>query len=163
MALMFGAVFPMTVRGAEFSGNYAQASLLAQHKLDQMRSETYNGIAPGSAAQLKADKVIDADAPLPAALPYVASFASADALSAGPDASTPGFFPAGTVGWIVVSDYGSSAPVTLPDGVPFTPANGAAAHFDVGNARLVTVIIKWPGVSGTAGQYVATCLVTNHS
>jgi len=163
MALMFGAVFPMTVRGAQFSKSYAQASLLAQHKLDQMRSETYNGIDPGDYAQLQADSVIDAGGAAPTSLPYAVSFTNVDALSVGPDASTPGFFPPGTVGWIVVSDYGSSAPVTMPDGTQSTPTNDAGDNFGTGEARLITVIIKWPGVSGTAGQYTATCLVTNHS
>lgn len=163
MALMFGAVFPTTVRGAKFSSNYAQASLLAQHKLDQMRSETYNGLGPGSSAQLQTDHVIDADTPAPTSLPYVVPFTNADALTVGPDPATPGFFPPGSVGLIVVSDYSSAAPITLPDGsnTQFVPASGD--HFTPGDARLVTVIIKWPGVSGTAGQYTASCLVTNHS
>ena len=39
MTLMFAAVFPMAVRGAQYSSNYAQGSMLAQHKMDQIRSD----------------------------------------------------------------------------------------------------------------------------
>ncbi len=34
MILMFAAVFPMAVRGAQYSSNYAQGAMLAQHKMD---------------------------------------------------------------------------------------------------------------------------------
>ena len=42
MTLMFAAVFPMAVRGAQYSSNYAQAAMLAQHKMDQLRSAGFD-------------------------------------------------------------------------------------------------------------------------
>ncbi len=42
MTLMFAAVFPMAVRGSMYSSNYAQATMLAQHKMDQLRSAGYD-------------------------------------------------------------------------------------------------------------------------
>ena len=42
MTLVFAAVFPVALRGAQFSNNYAQAALLAQHKIDQLRAAGFS-------------------------------------------------------------------------------------------------------------------------
>ena len=44
MVLMFAAAFPLTVRAAQFSSNYAQATQLAQHKIDQLRAAGYGSL-----------------------------------------------------------------------------------------------------------------------
>ena len=36
--ILFGAIFPVATRAGHTGGNYAQATFLAQHKIDQLRN-----------------------------------------------------------------------------------------------------------------------------
>jgi type II secretory pathway pseudopilin PulG len=42
--VMFTASFPFVIRNSQFSNNYAQASFLAQHKIDQLRAAGWDKI-----------------------------------------------------------------------------------------------------------------------
>ena len=44
IVLIFGAVLPVALRGANQSDTYIQATLLAQHKIDQLRQAGYNSL-----------------------------------------------------------------------------------------------------------------------
>ena len=44
MTMMFGAVFPITMRAATQGNSYSQAALLAQRKVDQLRQAQYGSL-----------------------------------------------------------------------------------------------------------------------
>ena len=98
MTLMFAAVFPVAVRGAQQGNNYNQAALLAQHKIDQLRTAGFSNLDHADLVRLG---VIDAS---PSTSPF--SFTAIDNLPGGSGGS--GFFPAGTTGTITVSPYPST-------------------------------------------------------
>lgn len=133
MTILFAAVFPMAVRGAHYSGNYAQAAMLAQHKIDQLRSAGYNRLfTPTGGDSLTSLGVIDN--PQPTGYPINSggaatySITSADGLVQTDTAQ--GYFPAGSVGTITVQDYAN-----------FNPSAGVP----VGTLAYVTVKIAWAG------------------
>ena len=151
MTLMFGAVFPTTIRSTQYSSNYAQASLLAQHKIDQLRSAGYGNLAHANLIKLG---VIDPSNPQPAATgPYSYTFTAVDHLV--DSGTTPGFFPAGSTGTItIVKD--PNAPLD-----PFAPVNPA---FTPGSSIVrATVAIRWPSKGGKISSYSATTVLIQMS
>lgn len=141
MTLMFGAVFPMTIRAAQHANNYSQAALLAQRKIDQMRALGYNGLfddpsqtALTKMARQKVATARNSDGTY--------DFTAVDSLQGG-----GGFFPGDTGGTITITDY--SADATAQD--PNTGLPGA------GQVAVVTVTLKWGGT--VPGSYTVSALI----
>ena len=151
MTLMFGAIFPTTVRSTQYSSNYAQASLLAQHKIDQLRSAGFGNLAYANLIKLG---IIDPTNPKPAATgPYSYTFTTVDRLV--DSGTTPGFFPAGSTGTItLVKD--PHAPLDL-----FAPVN---PEFRPGSSMVrATVSIRWPSKGTRVSSYSATTILIQMS
>jgi len=134
MTLMFAAVFPMAVRGAQYSSNYAQATLLAQHKMDQLRSAGYTkAMTPSTLVSLN---IIDSTTPN-ADGSY--SFTSVDNLvSSG---SVVGYFPPGSQGTVTITNY----------------TNGSVP---AGTMAFVKVKINWIGGGVSSGSYTLTTMIS---
>ncbi|MDQ2799699.1 MAG: prepilin-type N-terminal cleavage/methylation domain-containing protein [Armatimonadota bacterium] len=137
MTLMFAAAFPVVLRAAQTSSNYAQAGELAQHKIDQMRAA---GVAQLNYANLVNLNVIDPMAQPPTGLPATFNFASVDNLANGN--GTSGYFPTGSTGTITIVDYH-----TVNAAVP------------AGQVDYVTVTIAWPGGGNAAGSYKVSAMI----
>ena len=140
MTLMFAAVFPMVARGAQFSGNYSQAAMLGQHKVDQIRS--MGGAAKLDYNDLNTQGVIDSMTTPPSGLPATYTFTGVDNLVTS--GSTTGFFPPGSTGTITVQDYST-----------FNPSAGIAA----GQVDYVTITISWPASAVSGGTYSTSAMV----
>lgn len=143
MGIMFGAVFPMTIRAGQHANNYAQAALLAQRKIDQLRWANYGRItddAQGTALnKLTALDIVDGQN---ANGSY--DFTAVDKLT-----GAGGFFTApaaGQAGTITVGDYNADA-----------NPNNAGNLPGPGNAALVTVTLAWGGKD--PGTYSASALI----
>lgn len=140
MALLFGAVLPTLTRGQTSGRGYAQAALLGQHKIAQIRQ---GGFSKLTAVQLASAGLIDTNpngtpvtAPNPAGLPAGTnsySFTSVDGLV--DNGAAKGFYPAGSTGVLSLSPalsvQGGSAPATA-------------------QALQVTVTISWTGTGPTS-------------
>ena len=136
MVMVFAAVFPLAARSAKFANYYAQASMLAQHKIDQVRYIGFSKLQ--NAANLSSLEIADSGAPAMGP-PYTVSFTNIDNLtSASPSGS---FFPPGSTGTVKVVDYSTVPGVTSPP-----PA---------GSVDVVTVTVNWSG-SGLPGSSYAT-------
>ena len=139
MTLMFGAVFPMAVRGAQHGSSYSQAAAIAQRKIDQLRAAGYSRL---DVTDLKALAVVDAQN---ADKTY--DFTTQDNLT-----GAGGFFTApasGSVGTIAVSDYNADNTAQDPN----------ASLPGPGNAAMVTVTLTWGGVD--PGTYSASALIVS--
>ncbi len=136
MTLMFGAVLPIAVRGAQHSGNYSQAAALAQRKIDQLRVAGYSRLFDGSdgtaVSKLSAQNVVDAQTST-----GVFDFTTADHLTGV--GGSGGYFPPGSTGTIIVADGYNGVPA--------------------GNAALVTVTITWTGT--VPGSYSASAIIVS--
>lgn len=99
MVLMFAAVFPLAVRTALFSNNYAQAVALCQHKMDQLRQEGFTNLSD-TGNVLSSDSVIDATTP-PTAYPYSYTFTTCDNLAS--------YYPSGATGTITINQATNTA------------------------------------------------------
>lgn len=132
MALMFAAIFPMSIRAAHHSNYYAESVMIAQHKIDQLRYIGYSKIS--NASNLSSLEICDAGAPSTAP-PYTVSFANIDGLV--DNGTIKGFFPAGSTGTINVVDYSTVSGLTNP------PPSGAVYR--------ITINIAWTS-TGTAGS-----------
>ena len=145
MTILFAAVFPMAVRGAQYSGNYTQAAMIAQHKMDQIRSAGFSSLDQGHLTNLS---VIDS--PQPAGYPIVVnggttySFTSAENLVS--DGVTQGYFAPGSQGTITIVDYTALHPNS---GVP------------AGSLALVNVSVTWIGGATHTGNYQTSALLAN--
>lgn len=145
MVVLFAAVFPMTVRGAQYGNNYTQASMIAQHKMDQLRSAGYARLNLRDLTNLA---VIDAAQPsgYPASVGSrtTYSFTTADALvnSGG----TQGYFPPGSRGTVTISDYAA-----------LHPSSGIAAN----TMAYVTVTLAWTGGGISNGSYSTSAIIAN--
>jgi hypothetical protein len=141
--VLFGAIFPVATRAGHVGGNYAEASFLAQHKIDQLRDL---GGAKLDGASLASRGLIDTDnngkpltVPNPAGLPagmVSYPFTLTDNLvnNTKNGVSYSGFFPAGSTGILSVGDYHdltAAAPVGTNVVVPATVI------------KCVTVTISW--------------------
>jgi len=147
MTLMFAAVFPMAVRGAHFSSNYAQAATISQHKLDQLRAAGYGRLFnPTGDNGLASLSIIDS--PQPTGYPITGggattySFTTADNLvSSG---TSRGYFPGGSVGTVTIQDYNT-----------FNTGAGVAG----GTLAYVTVKIAWSGASLAPSNYRVSTII----
>ena len=142
MTLMFAAVFPFASRSTKFSGNYAQAALIAQHKIDQLRAA---GASKLDYTDLSGLGIIDA---APVTGPF--SFTATDNIahytldvSNNPVGDDKGFYPYGSTGTVTIADYN-----TVNSSVP------------AGKIYVVTVMIKWRGASIASGIYTLSALVS---
>lgn len=134
MTLMFAAVFPMAVRGAQYSSNYAQAATLAQHKLDQLRSAGYSRLfTPTGNNSLTSLSIIDS-----VNVDGSYDFTSADSLIN--NGTTKGYFPPGSTGTVTVSNY-------TANGAP----NGTLAY--------VTVKLVWTNTGIASSSYSASAII----
>lgn len=145
MTVLFAAVFPMATRGAQYGGNYTQAAMIAQHKMDQIRSAGFSSLDQGHLTNLS---IIDA--PQPAGYPMAAgggttySFTSAENLVTS--GATKGYFAPGSQGTITVVDYAVLHPGS---GVP------------TGSLALVNVSVSWTGGATHTGSYQTSALLAN--
>ena len=133
MVLMFAAAFPLTVRAAQFSSNYAQATQIAQHKMDQLRAVGYGSL---NGAALAGTGIIDSATAVanPTGSPSGStsySFTASDNLTA--------YFAAGSGGTVTIS----------PD-----TNSGSSPVLDV------TVLVSWTGGSVSSGNYSVTAVIT---
>ena len=146
MATLFGAVFPMTIRGAQHSSNYAQAAMIAQHKMDQIRSAGFGNL---SQSQLQSLQVIDPAQPsgFPQAVTGGATYSFTAADSLVNDGTTQGYFPPGSQGLVTVADYAS---VHSGSGVP------------AGLLTQITVQVSWTGGAYAGGSYSTTTLLAKN-
>lgn len=135
MTLMFAAVFPTAVRGAQFSGNYAQGTMLAQQKMEQLRAAGYDQVT--DAGKLQSRSLIDA---VNADGSY--DFTTADNLTNV--GTTHGYFPDGSTGTITVAPY-------VPNGAP------------AGKMSYVTVTIAWTGGSVSNGSTSVSAIISKDS
>lgn len=121
MVLMFAAVFPLAVRGAIFSNNYAQAVALCQHKMDQLRGETWNKM---DYTDLNNDGVVDAAAAGNQNIANGLYFTTTDNLA--------GFYPTGCSGKLTVTTDNNVASGTVEDVViqiNWITGNGANSSY----------------------------------
>jgi Tfp pilus assembly protein PilV len=132
MILMFAAVFPFAVRTAQFSNSYAQAALLAQHKIDELHAAGDSRMDYNDLANLG---IIDSAPGVP---PY--SFTAVDGLVG--NGTTQGYFPAGSTGAINIVDYNT--------------VNAAAP---VGKMDYVSVTLTWTTSYGKPGTYSASVVM----
>ncbi len=143
MAVLFGAVFPMTMRGAQHSNNYAQAAMLAQHKMDQLRTA---GVGRFHQSDLAGLAIIDAAQPsgYPEAVTGGAAYSFTTADSLVNDGVTYGYFPSGSTGIVTITDYAASH-----------PGSGTPA----GKVAYITVAVKWTTGSGADSSYSTSAMM----
>ena len=138
MTLMFGAVLPIAVRGANHGNNYSQAAALAQRKVDQLRAAGYGRLFDGGAGpaltQLAAQKIVNGQiGPSDPINGGTYDFTAQDHLT-----GNGGFFPPGSTGTIAISPY-------------------AYAGTTAGQVAQVKVTITWTGK--VPGSYTVSALI----
>ncbi len=133
MTIMFAATFPIANRSAHYSNEYAQAALLAQHKLDQLHSAGFTNL---NYAYLTGAGIVDTNSTA-SGPPY--TFTGVDNLGS--------FFPNGTTGVIAITDYSTLANVTTKP-----PA---------GTVSVVTVTLTWPGAGTKSGSYSTSAIMVH--
>lgn len=142
MTVMFGAVFPITMRAATQGNSYSQAALLAQRKVDQLRQAQYgslydnvNGTALTKLSQLGiVDPAQNSDGSY--------SFTTVDHLT-GPG----GFYSSDSVGKITITDYSADT----------TPSNSGLLPPSAGQVAVATVTVTWGGK--VPGTYTVSALI----
>ena len=135
--LLFAALFPVATRGSGEARAYAQAALLSQRKIDQMRQIGYSKL---NAQSLRAANIIDATSNADGTF----SFSRVDSIvDYNPK---QGFYPAGTV---------ASISLTQP-----LPQQGSNAP-PLSRAVLVTVRIAWPGGGFHGGEFVTHTIIAS--
>ena len=141
MIALFGALLPIAGQGSRSGSSYAQAALLAQHKIDQARQGGFNKL---TGSQMVNMGLIDANsdgtpktATVPSGLPSGTtsySFTSVDNLV--DNGANKGYFAAGAQGVLSLSPalggQGGSAPTAA-------------------QALQVTVTLTWPNSVRSAG------------
>lgn len=132
MILVFAAVFPFAVRTAQFSNNYAQASLIAQRKIDQLLAAGHDKL---DYTDLSGLGIIDTTA---TSSPY--SFTTVDNLVGG-NGST-GYFMPGSTGAVTIVDY-----------------HTVNSSVTAGQMDYVTVTLKWNTEMGSIGTYSASAIL----
>lgn len=141
MTVMFGAVFPITMRAATQGNSYSQAALLAQRKVDQLRQAQYgslydntNGTALTKLSRLGiVDPVQNSDGSY--------SFTTIDHLT-----GAGGFYSGDSVGKITISDYSADP----------SPSNSGQLPV-AGQVAVATVTITWGGK--VPGTYTVSALI----
>ena len=141
MTLMFAAAFPLTVRAAQSSSNYAQATQVAQHKIDQLRAAGYgslNGAALAGLGIIDSATAVTNPAGLPAGSTSY-SFTTVDNLVGTAASPLSGYFAPGSTGTVTISPDSNSGSGTVLD---------------------VSVLISWTGGSGASGNYSVSAVIT---
>lgn len=147
MITLFAALVPIASQGGRSGNSYAQASLLAQHKIDQVRQGGFNKLTGG---QMVSMGVIDANAdgtPMTATVPtglpagtVSYSFTGVDTLV--DNGANKGYFPSGSLGVLSLS--------------PALVGQGGRAP-SAAQAVQVTITLSWPsGVRAAAGANGST-------
>ncbi len=152
MALLLGTVLPTLTRGQASSRGYAQAALLGQHKIDQIRQ---GGFSKLTGSQLAASGLIDTNpdatpvtAPNPAGLPVGTNSYSFTVVDDLVDNGTePGYFPAGSTGVLSLS--------------PALGGQGGRAP-TAAQALQVTVTVSW-GVTGARSVWATHTIIAAYS
>lgn len=142
MVTLFGALMPIAGLGSRSSGSYAQAALLAQHKVDQVRQGGFHNL---TGSQLVNMGIIDANADgtpmttaVPSGLPAGTTSYSFTAVDTLVDSGTnKGYFPTGAQGVISLS--------------PALSGQGGSAP-QVAQALQVTVTLTWPKSVGATSN-----------
>ena len=138
MTLMFAAVFPTAVRGAQFSGNYAQGTMLAQQKMEQLRANGYGSLVDDVQStaldKLKSLQLIDGQNP-----DGSYDFTTSDNLTN--NGVTQGYFPPGSTGTITVMPYTAG-------GVPG------------GSLVYVTITVAWTGGGVSNGSTSVSAIIS---
>ena len=133
MILVFGAVFPFALHTAAFSNNYAQAALVAQHKIDQLQNAGYARMDYNDLSSLGIiDTSINPNSPY--------TFTGVDNLVG--NGGNPGFFATGSAGIVTIVDYNTLNPGVLP-----------------GNMAYATVTINWTSYTGSVGTYSTSIIL----
>lgn len=147
MVLGCAAAFPRALQAGHAGSSYAQATLAAQHKVDQCREQGYSSVYAGAgviAPKLASLNIADAGSGTanPAGYPSGSmsyTFTASDNLAASS-------FPAGTTGTLIVGP----------------PNTGAAPSWTpTGQVVQVTVIIAWPAGTQTSGSFTTHTLIVN--
>jgi len=147
MTLIFAAAFPIATRGAHVGANYAQATLLAQHKIDQARAAGFDRLDWTNLTTLKIVDTATAPVANPAGFPAGStqySFTDVDDLVDDAQGDK-GYFPAGSTGTMTVGPI-SGAGWTVP----------AAAK-----AKQITVTISWSGAGQSQGSFTTQTVIAN--
>ena len=139
MTLMFAAAFPMVARGSQFSGNYSQAAMIAEHKIDQLRSAGYSNL---NYQGLNSQGIIDVMGSPPSGLPATYFFTATDNLDTS--GTVQGIFPPGSTGTITVQDFS---------------AVNTTAGISAGQVDYVTVTITWPAGAVSGGTYSTSAMI----
>ena len=139
MVLLFGATFPVATRAGHVGANYAQASLLAQQKIDQLRDIGFSGMT-GSA--LYGRSITDSATPNSDGS---FSFTVVDDLIN--NGSNIGYFPAGSTGKIWISQALTSAGTNAPS---------------LAQAVQVTVTIACQGGTQSPGSFTTHTIIAAH-
>lgn len=133
--ILFGTIFPVATRAGHAGGNYAQATFLAQHKIDQLRNA---GAAKLDGISLAGLGLIDRNSN---GTPIVNangsfSFTLTDNLVDNTKNSVfyPGFFPPGSTGTILIT-------------------NSFAVNGITTTTKLITVTLSWANGSATGATY----------
>ena len=147
-SLLFSATFPLALRSAAMSNNYAQAKFLADHKIDELRAAGWSNVvqtnkftgAPGitdvaNTAQLEGLSDIDAS---PGTGPAW-TFTTIDNL--------PSYFGSGCAGTVTI----------VPDTVETYCRAGSTSCELVD----VTVKISWSSGLRNSGSYQAYAIISN--
>ncbi len=141
MTLMFGAVFPITMRAATEGNSYSQAALIAQRKVDQLRQAQYGSLFDNTngTALTKLSRLNIVDPAQNADGSY--SFTAVDHLT-----GASGFYSGDSVGKIKISDYSAD-----PSPSNFGVLPGA------GQIAVATVTVTWGGK--VPGTYTVSALI----
>lgn len=141
MTVMFGAVFPITMRAATQGNSYSQAALLAQRKVDQLRQAQYGSLYSdvNGTALTKLSRLGIIDPAQNSDGSY--SFTTIDHMT-GPG----GFYSSDSVGKITISDYSAD---TSPSNSGLLPVPKQLA--------VATVTLTWGGK--VPGTYTVSALI----
>jgi prepilin-type N-terminal cleavage/methylation domain-containing protein len=136
MIMLFGATFPVATRAGHVGANYAQASLLAQQKVDQMRDLGFAGM---NGSSLLGRSIIDSSTKN-ADGSY--SFTIVDDLV--DNGTAVGYFPAGSTGKLWIGQALTSAGANAPS---------------LAQAVQVTVTIAWQGGNQSSGSFTTHSII----
>src|SRR5665213_2233888 len=104
MITVFAAVFPLAVAASKYSNNYGQASMLVQHKIDQLHMVSWSGISNNSSGlaqvQTNLNGMVDSGS-CSSSFPMTCNFTNTDNLVN--NGSNVGYFPIGSSGTLLVS------------------------------------------------------------
>ena len=141
MTLIFAALAPACLMAARAAGDYATASNIAQHKIEQLRASGFANLNVGG---LQGLNVIDATQP------------------SGYPQSNPSGFPSGSTAYSFTSsdNLASAFPSGATGIITVAPDQNAPSSM----AYDITVAISWTSANGNSGNsrtYTATTIIAN--